>query len=91
LTITTCTAVPLTTPLVVTIAVTLPAVFGLTENVTVSEVDLATVTVPIAPLLRVTTFRAATGSKPRPLIVIVVAVARTLALLAVMIGATAAT
>ena len=49
-----CVAVPLPTPLTVTIAVRLPADVGLVENVTVSEVAVAAVTVPTAPLLKTT-------------------------------------
>ena len=48
----TCTAAPLATLLVRTMAVKLPAAFGLMENVTRSEVAVADVTVPIAPLLK---------------------------------------
>lgn len=55
LTVATCTAVPLGTPPDATIAVKLPA-FGLALSVTVSEVAVAAVTVPAAPLLNVTTF-----------------------------------
>ena len=47
------TAVPLPTPSVLTTAVRLPAV-GAVENVTVSEVVVAAVTVPTAPLLKTT-------------------------------------
>ncbi len=54
----------------VTTAVRLPAVVGLVENVTVSAVEVAAVTVPTAPLLNVTVLLAAVGSKPKPLIVI---------------------
>jgi len=46
----TCTAMPLATPFVVTMAVRLPAVFGLTEKVTVRVVDVEDVTAPTAPL-----------------------------------------
>lgn len=53
-TVATCTAAALATPLEVTVAVRLPAVAGLVLNVTVSDVDVAAVTVPMAPLLNVT-------------------------------------
>ena len=53
-TVATCTAAPLLTPSVVTTAVRLPAVVGLVENVTVSEVAVAAVTVPTAPSLKTT-------------------------------------
>lgn len=73
-TVATWTAVPLAIVLVVTIAVILPREFGRVENVTVSVVSVAVVTVPTAPLLKTIVLRFATGSKPKPLIVIVVAV-----------------
>lgn len=47
-------------PLDVTDAVRVPAAAGLVENVTVSDVAVAAVTTPIAPLLKVTTFLLAT-------------------------------
>ncbi len=53
-TVATCTADPLDAPLVVTTAVNDPADVGLVENVTVSEVAVALVTVPNAPLLKTT-------------------------------------
>ena len=71
-TVATCTAVPLLTLSVVTTAVRLPAVVGLVENVTVSEVAVAAVTVPTAPLLKTTVLLAAVVSKPKPLMVSVV-------------------
>ena len=49
---------------------------GLVENVTVSEVAVAAVTVPTAPSLNVTVLLAAVGSKPKPLIVSVGRVGR---------------
>jgi hypothetical protein len=59
--------------LTVTTAVKLPATTGLVENVTVKEVEVALVTVPI-PLLNTTVLRASVVSKPEPAIVTVVAV-----------------
>ena len=53
-TVATWTAVPLVNPLVMTTAVRLPAVFGFVENVTVSDVAVAAVTVPTAPSLKLT-------------------------------------
>ena len=44
-------------------AVKLPAVFGLVENVIVKAVEVADVTVPTAPLLKVTVLRLAVVSK----------------------------
>ncbi len=90
-TVATCTAVPLLTLSVVTTAVRLPAVVGLVENVTVSEVAVAVVTVPTAPSLKVTVLLAAVVSKPKPLMVIVVALAARLAVLVVTTGVTVAT
>ena len=52
-TLATSIAVPLNTPLEATIAVRLPAL-GLVVNETVSDVAVAAVTVPTAPLLKVT-------------------------------------
>ena len=86
----TCTAVPLLTPLVVTMAVSGPALVGFVENVTVSEVAVAAVTVPAAPSLKATVLTPA-GSKPKPLMVIVVALAARLLLLEVTTGVTVAT
>ena len=54
LTVATWTAVPLLTVLVVTIAVKLPADVGLVPSVTVSELAVAALTVPTAPLLNTT-------------------------------------
>jgi hypothetical protein len=68
-TVATCTAVPLAIVLVVTIAVILPRTLGRVESDTVSVVSVAAVTVPTAPLLKTTVLRFATGSKPKPLIV----------------------
>jgi hypothetical protein len=47
-------ALPLARLLVVTMAVRVPAEVGLVEKVTVSEVAVAEVTVPTAPLLKTT-------------------------------------
>lgn len=84
----TCTAEPLTTEFVVTVAVRLPTVVGLVLNVTVSRVAVALVTVPMAPLLNATTFREAIGSKPTPLISRVDALIPTFAVLVVTKGTT---
>lgn len=84
-------AAPLLTVLVVTTAVNSPAEAGLVENVTVSEVAEAVVTVPIAPLLKTTLLLAAVGLKPKPLIVIVAALAARLEVLLVTTGTTLAT
>ncbi len=74
-TVATCTAVPLVFELTVTIAVKLPAAVGSVESVTVSEVAVAAVTLPTAPLLNSMVLLAAVGSKPCPVIVSAVALA----------------
>ena len=79
------------TPLVVTTAVRLPAVIGCAVKVTVSAVALADVTFPAAPSLKLTVLFAGVGSKPKPLMVMLGAVARRLAVLAVTTGTTVAT
>jgi hypothetical protein len=87
----TCNAPPLFELLVVTTAVRLPAVLGLVENVTVIEVVVAAVTVPTALLLKTTVLRLAVGSKPRPLMVTVAALAARFAVLLVTTGVTVPT
>ena len=82
-------ASPLNTPLVATIAVRLPAL-GFVVNDTDSDVVVEAVTVPIAPLLNVTTFWLGVVLKPVPAIVIVVALAERLVALAVTVGAVVA-
>src|SRR5690349_24313217 len=72
-TVATCTGAPLLNALVVTTAVKGPAVVGLVEKVTVSDVAVAAVTVPTAPSLNRTALLAGVGSKLLPLIIIVVA------------------
>src|SRR5580704_5128525 len=90
-TVATWTAVPLLTLSVVTTVVRLPAVVGLVENVTVSEVAVAAVTVPTAPSLKTTVLWAAVVSKAMPLIVTVAAFAARLVVLNVTTGETEAT
>lgn len=84
------TAEPLLTPLEVTTAVSEPAIVGLVVNVTVSDVEVAAVTVPAAPLLNDTVLLAAVGLKAVPAIVMVVASAAKLEVLLVTTGRTAA-
>lgn len=91
ITVATFSAVPLASVLVVTTAVRSPAVVGEVESVIVSKVSVAVVTVPIASLLNTTVLLRATGSNPKPEIVIVVALAARLALLAVTTGIIVAT
>jgi hypothetical protein len=76
--------------LVLTIAVKSPAVVGEVESVTVSDVAVASVTVPTAPLSNTSVLFPAVVSKPYPAIVIVVALAGRLAVLLVMTGMTVA-
>jgi hypothetical protein len=90
-TVATCTAEPLFWLLVVAITVILPAVAGRVENVTVSDVLVAEVTVPTALLFKTTVFRDAIGSNPKPLIVRVLELAARDAVLLVMTGLTVAT
>jgi hypothetical protein len=64
-------AAPLLRLLLVTIAFSSPAFAGFVLNVTVSEVAVATVTVPTAPLLKTTVLLAAVVEKPNPSMVTV--------------------
>ncbi len=77
--------------MVVTTAVRLPADVGRVENVTVRACCVAAVTVPMAPLLKTTTLREATGSNANPLIVTVLLLAARFTVLLVTIGMTVAT
>lgn len=90
-TVATCAADPLPTLLAVTIAVKAPAVVGFVEKVTVSRFAVAVETVPTAPLLKTTVLFPAVISKPKPLMVAVVAFAATLDVLLVTTGITVAT
>lgn len=83
-------AAPLLMELLVTTAVKLPAL-GPVLNVTVSELAVAALTEPTAPLLRVTELFAATGSNAIPLITTVVAVGERAVALTVTAGRTRAT
>jgi len=66
-TVATTTAAPLDPPKEVTTAVRFPALVGGADSVTVSEVAVAAVTVPTAPLLRTTVLAdAVAASKPVP-------------------------
>ena len=77
--------------MVVKVAVRLPAVVGLVENVTVIDVELELVTDPMAPLLKTSVLLLWMESKPNPLIVMVVAFAAKATVLLVMTGMTVAT
>ena len=82
----TCTAAPLLTLLVVTIAVRLPR-DGAVSKVTVNWVEVAEVTWPV-PLLKVTVLLAAVVLKPVPAMVSVVAlITRLLVVFKVTVGA----
>lgn len=80
------TAAPLDSEFETTTAVSDPASVGFVVNVTVSDVADAEVTVPSAPLFRVTMLLAATESNPSPLMVAVVAFAATVVVLLVTTG-----
>ena len=92
-TVATCTALPLLTLSTVTLAFrAVPPVTLLSPvRLTVRLVPVAAVTVPVTPLSKVTLSLAVVVSKPKPVIVKLVALAARLALLAVTTGATVAT
>ena len=69
------TEAPLLIELVLTEALSTPALLGLFANVTVSDVLEAAVTVPVAPLSKVIVLLAAVESKPNPPITTVEALA----------------
>jgi len=83
----TCTALPLVTPKEVTTAARLPVLLGFVEKVTVNWVAVALVTVPTAPLLKVTVLLAAVVSNPVPAMVMVLALIARLLVLEVTVGA----
>ena len=88
----TCTAAPLLRPLVVTMAVKLPAEVGAVVRFTVSVVAVAALTVPTAPLLKTTVLLAAVVENPLPVIVILLAfAARRAVVFVVTTGRTRAT
>lgn len=91
ITVATCTAAPLLIESVVTTDVNVPAIVGKVERATMIDVGVADVTVPAAPLVKVTTLSVAVVSKPKPAIVTEVALAARLAVLLVTTGITRAT
>lgn len=91
ITVATWTSAPLLRVSVATEAVSEPAEVGLVVKRTVSEVGVAEITLPAAPLLKVTTLSPAIVSKPKPWIVIVLALAFKLVVLLVTTGMTVAT
>ncbi len=90
-TVATCTSEPLAMPLTEMAAERIPAVVGFLENVTVSDEELAVVTVPIAPLSNVTMLCDATASKPKPPMTMFAAAIDASAVLLVTTGVTLAT
>ncbi len=78
------------TPFVVTVALKLPAI-GFVVMDTVSDVAVASVTVPTAPRSNVTVLFAAVVSKPAPVIVSVVKLAASTVVAAVIVGVRVAT
>lgn len=70
MTVATCTAEPLLTEFEVTTAFSKPASSGEVVNATVSDVLVAAVTTPAAPLFKVTLLFETMGSKPVPVITI---------------------
>ena len=91
ITLATPTAVPLDIELLVTTAVRLPTEVGAPSKVTVSDVAVAVVTVPVAPLFNTILLFAGVGSNPKPLITKVAALTSKAALALVTTGATVAT
>ena len=77
--------------MVVTTAVKLPVEVGLVLYVTVSEVGVAAVTVPTAPLFNTTVLLPKVALNPNPPIITVVAVTEALVVLLVTTGLTVAT
>lgn len=75
----------------VTTAVKLPATVGLVLKVTVKLVVVAEVTVPTAPLLKVTVLLPATELKPTPVITTVLAVMACAVVALLTVGTTVAT
>lgn len=74
-----------------TTAVRLPSEVGLVENVTVSEVAEADVTVPTAPLFMTTVLPPATVENPKPVMVTVAELIPRLVVRLVITGVTFAT
>ena len=91
ITLATWTGLPLELELVVTTAVKLPTEVGFVSIRTVSDVAVAAVTVPTAPLLKVTVFLAKVVSNPAPLMTMVAAPAERAAVLDVTTGLILAT
>lgn len=77
--------------MVVTTACKLPSVVGLVVRLMVSEVVVAALTTPIAPLLKLTVFSASVVLNPKPLMVTVDTFAPMLVAFGVTIGAMVAT
>lgn len=82
---------PLAIELVVTTAVKVPTAVGLVPKLTVSDVVVEEVTVPIAPSLKTTVLFAAIGSNANPLITILEALIAISVVLIAIEGVTRAT
>lgn len=91
ITVATCIAEPLLTPLDVMTEVRLPPARGLVVNVTVREVAVEAETTPTALLLKAIVLREAVVSNPKPLIVMEVALATIFDVFVVGTGVTIAT
>lgn len=85
-TVATWTGLLLSPPLVVTTAVRVPLLLGGVIKETINWVEVAAVTIPTAPRLKITVFLAAIGIKLVPLMVNVVAVVVKFAELGVTVG-----
>jgi hypothetical protein len=82
----TCVAAPLVAPSVVTTAVSVPSDVGAVEKVTVSDVLVAAVTVPAAPLLNATVLAPGVVLNPLPVMTSVGALIARYAELVVTVG-----
>lgn len=91
ITVATCVKAPLLTEPIVTCALSVPAAVGFVLKLTFRAVAVADVTVPTAPLSKVTVLPEAVVLKPNPLMVMDEALALILAVLLVMTGVTVAT
>ena len=87
----TCTGAPLLIPLLVTTAEKLPAVSGRVVRLTVSDVAVAAVIEPTAPLSNVMLSLTSVVSKPSPAMITELLLANNAAVLLVITGATVAT
>ena len=91
ITVAICTAAPLLRLFVVTTAVKFPTMVGLLVNVTVSNIAVDAVTVPVTPLLNTTVLLPGVVLKPKPRIVAVAELAPRSVVTRVTVGTTLAT